>query len=415
MKIIKIGLKNFKNIKDSEIVFNSNTSGIYGHNGTGKTAVIEAIDILKTYFNVNKSKNTSSQLKERVLNSIKIGENTTEISIVFENTDFQYNIIVAFNKNINNEIYVSKEQLYYKENKPRKRFKQLGLLQNDKYTIIPEMYLSTSKEISKIPNSFIRKDLILSFNNLNSYFSEILKYVGDEDVSKFYKELELFLIHFKIINKAIKKIMVVTLRERVIYNIPEKNRNIYPESIANLLEETTNGIANIFQFLIPNSKIILEKEIVAIREERKIRIRPFFKKNGRKIPLERESTGIIKLFSILPALIHYTRDKNAIVLIDEIDTHIFGCLLAVLLEVFSENAKGQLIFTGHNLLPLERLNKNSIIISSKIKENVTYSYLKGTNLRQKYLKSQSMWSEANIEPLLINVPALKLYIKGEEL
>ncbi|MGL5357332.1 MAG: AAA family ATPase, partial [Cetobacterium sp.] len=109
-------------------------------------------------------------------------------------------------------------------------------------------------------------------------------------------------------------------------------------------------------------------------------------KNGKKIAIENESTGIIKLISLLSALVYYVQDERAIVLIDELDIHIFEYLLATLLEKLSKYAKGQLIFTAHNLLPLEKLNRNSIIISTIENEQTTYVYFKGTsgttNLRQ---------------------------------
>src|SRR3712207_245764 len=128
------------------------------------------------------------------------------------------------------------------------------------------------------------------------------------------------------------------------------------------------------------------------------------------------STGIIKLVSLLSAMIYYVQDEGAIVAIDELDIHIFEYLLAMLLEKLSQYAKGQLIFTAHNLLPMEKLQKDSIIISTRNdKHDIEYTYLKGisktTNLRQKYLKSQRMWSEENIEPLLLNTSALDMYIK----
>ena len=102
--------------------------------------------------------------------------------------------------------------------------------------------------------------------------------------------------------------------------------------------------------------------------------------------------------------------------IDEFDIHIFEYLLALFLEKVTLYAKGQLIFTAHNLLPMEKLDKESIIISTKDeKKGVSYVYLKGasvtTNLRQKYLRSQTMWTEENIEPLLLNSSALEMFIK----
>lgn len=67
---------------------------------------------------------------------------------------------------------------------------------------------------------------------------------------------------------------------------------------------------------------------------------------------------------------------------------------------------------------MEVLTKNSIIISTKNENNdVIYIYLektsKTTNLRQKYIKSQAMWSEKNISPLLLNESALNLFIRED--
>lgn len=74
-----------------------------------------------------------------------------------------------------------------------------------------------------------------------------------------------------------------------------------------------------------------------------------------------------------------------------------------------------MIFTAHNLSPLERLEKENIIITSIEKDKVNYSYLKNVsktkNLRQKYIRSQAIWSENNIISLNLNESALKMYLK----
>ncbi len=74
-----------------------------------------------------------------------------------------------------------------------------------------------------------------------------------------------------------------------------------------------------------------------------------------------------------------------------------------------------MIFTAHNLSPLERLEKENIIIISIEKDKVNYSYLKNVsktkNLQQKYISSQAIWSENNIIPLNLNESALKIYLK----
>ena len=146
------------------------------------------------------------------------------------------------------------------------------------------------------------------------------------------------------------------------------------------------------------------------------RIERFIKKiDDKEIYIENESAGIKKIISILSALVYYIKEENALVVIDELDVHIFEYLLAIILKNISEIAKGQLIFTAHNLSPLERLEKENIVITSIEKEKVNYSYLKNvsktTNLRQKYIRSQAIWSEDNIIPLNLNESALKMYLK----
>lgn len=50
------------------------------------------------------------------------------------------------------------------------------------------------------------------------------------------------------------------------------------------------------------------------------------------------------------------QDENALIVIDELDAHIFEYLLAEILKNMSEIAKGQLVFTAHNLSVMEVLD-----------------------------------------------------------
>ncbi len=81
-----------------------------------------------------------------------------------------------------------------------------------------------------------------------------------------------------------------------------------------------------------------------------------------------------KLISIAAALIYCMQDENALIVIDELDAHIFEYLLAEILKNMSEIAKGQLVFTAHNLSVMEVLDSNSIIITSIKDGDVSYNY-----------------------------------------
>ena len=77
------------------------------------------------------------------------------------------------------------------------------------------------------------------------------------------------------------------------------------------------------------------------------------------------------------------------VVIDELDSGIFEFLLGELLLAFQEAGKGQLVFTSHNLRPLEVLNKRFLYFSTTNAEN-RFIQLKGihanNNLRMTYFR-----------------------------
>lgn len=445
MSIVSLQLQNFKSIKNSEIAFRGNMSGIYGPNGSGKTSIIEALDIMKLYFDISKPREVSENLKNTILEKMRIGSDETILTLFMALEDYEYKITMKINKSISNDIYVSEEKFEYrKQGNNKLKFKQLAVVRNSEDDLIPAFYLGKSEkdyfalfnEKILAKNKVNQKDLLLKFNNLNSMLSQIYLLTKNAKEEITNDKMMDFFAHFKKIFKVLNMMMVVTLKEQAMYNlgilIPVKihnehvhgttvikyheDANVYDARVLEGLLSVIDDIKPFFSTIIPDSELIVETETVATNaeNEKKISMRIFVEKDGMKIPLERESTGTIKLFSILSALIYYVKDENAVVLIDELDIHIFEYVLSIILDVLSQNAKGQLIFTGHNLLPLERLSKDAIIISNKNDEGITYEYLKNSsgtsNLRSKYLKSQAMYSEENIEPLLINESLLKMFV-----
>ena len=113
----------------------------------------------------------------------------------------------------------------------------------------------------------------------------------------------------------------------------------------------------------------MQFEIIAMRGEN-------------RIPLLYESAGIKKLISICSNLVAcYNRESYCLV-VDELDSGIYEYLLGECLEVMQDKAKGQLIFTSHNLRPLEILENDSLLYTTVNPENC---YIK-IYLYQKYAK-----------------------------
>ena len=444
MKLKSIKLENFKNIKNSKIEFKSNNlSAIYGPNGSGKTAVIEAIEVVREYFLIDKPDFMEKELDEKLKNFIKIGETTTSIELEIEGETKKYKIILNFSKDKFNNILPMEEKILYK-NADKKRETYKKLISFKSYEA-QQIKLKKSESINIIEKILKQQETSkLSINlenvNLNSYlgiiFSQIIENQKSENKIELNDELENVLINFLEIENYLTKIFVITLENQAMTNLKiflnmnihlensqgtipitlNQNNNFYSENIAEAIINTIKQINGIFKAIIPDSELVCEVEGERITEKEKEKgINLYVIKKGDKISIKNESVGIQKIISILSALIYCIQDENALVVIDELDAHIFEYLLAVVLEQISEIAKGQLIFTAHNLSPMERLKGENIIVTSLDEDKINYSYFKRisktTNLRQKYIRSQAIWSEDNINPLNISETEIALYMR----
>lgn len=119
------------------------------------------------------------------------------------------------------------------------------------------------------------------------------------------------------------------------------------------------------------------------------RIQLMSKKNGKEIPLRYESGGIKKIISILQLLIAVYNNPSITLIVDELDSGVFEYLLGEILRIIAEKGKGQLIFTSHNLRPLEVLDKNFIAFTTTNPKNryIRLSNVKASNnLRDFYYR-----------------------------
>jgi AAA15 family ATPase/GTPase len=107
-----------------------------------------------------------------------------------------------------------------------------------------------------------------------------------------------------------------------------------------------------------------------------------------KIPLKCESEGIKKLISVLSILIAMYNHPSVLVAVDEFDAGVYEYLLGEILGILEENGRGQLIFTSHNLRPLEMIDRKDIIFTTTNPNNryIRLSSSKG-NLRDQYIRS----------------------------
>ncbi len=114
-----------------------------------------------------------------------------------------------------------------------------------------------------------------------------------------------------------------------------------------------------------------------------------------EIPLKYESDGVRRIISILNLLIAAYNDRSFTVAIDEIDSGIFEYLLGEILSITRDGLKGQLVFTSHNLRPLEVLPaKYLCFTTTDSNERFTRLSQRGnSNLRDTYFRNIILGNE----------------------
>ena len=172
------------------------------------------------------------------------------------------------------------------------------------------------------------------------------------------------------------------------------------EERKNLLETIVEQINIVLYTIIPGLQVTIKnygKQSLDDGEEG-WKLELMSKREGMKeIPIRMESEGIIKIISILNALIQAFGNPSICLVIDELDSGIFEYMLGELLDIFKKSGKGQLIFTSHNLRALEMIDKESIMFSTTNPNN-RYIHMKNVresnNLRNMYIRSITLGGQS---------------------
>lgn len=420
IKLIKAEIKNIKNVKHGVIDFKTQITGIYGQNGSGKTALVDSTDILKAYL-LGKKLDSFYDL-------INIEAKTCNLDFTFEVeiNEKKYKIFLEITlkkikKIIENEevngVVVDKEIIKYSE------------IIGEKATSKRVLIGSTKKEVLKNSESF--KKLLLNEDEKINLM--VIKKVAENESTSFLftEELMEVLIKYKenyqeTINiiLALKKfgvsdLIVITNENLGIINM----NNVFPlnvrtnksfgsfliteqnividEKMCDELHRVIEQINIVLHSIIPNMSLDLFEKNKELVEKNRVNVvfQLISIRNGKKIPFKNESEGIKKIVSILSAVIATYHNKGICLIVDELDSGIFEYLLGELLSILDEGIKGQLIFTSHNLRVLEKLDKDSLVFTTVNEEN-RYLRLKNikpsNNLRDVYIREMTMQEQNEI-------------------
>ncbi len=436
VRLEEITLENFKNVRYGKISLDmkkSNTQsdivGVYGQNGSGKTALIEALSLLKILLcgkQMNKKfvEFISKEDKQAVLTFIfcVIDRNTNIETKVKYNVcigkveDFQDgNIsgIVSDDLNVSYIPAVIRETLSIQiiESGVIKQ-KMMPYIDTESISV-PFTPLSRYKELinqdkSINDNLMLSKKIAMLSSRAFIFSRELIntfrRNYTNSDFMKIYESL-IYYGNFRLFiygtnNAAMLNLDILPLpfnlktgSSKVNGNIaiPINGNGLIPETAYDLAVKLIDNMNIVLKEIVPNLTISIGKlgEELSENSEKLFKVQLFSNKNSQPIPLSYESEGIKKIFSILQLLINVYNRYSFTVAIDELDSGIFEYLLGELLSIISNKGKGQLIFTSHNLRPLETLDKSCIVFTSTNSFNryVRPTYIKATNnLRDYYYR-----------------------------
>ena len=406
VKIKDIYIENLKNVSKGKINFLDenkflNILGVYGQNGSGKTALVDALTIIKILLLGNKLKNSELDL----LNEDK--ETLIKITLNFKNIkEVTYTVIL---KKENEKAKVISEELYQKRLEKYQRDKKIfkyktsseaddfdfGSLRMN-FSMEEQVELRTAAALAQEnETSFIFSDKFKKFikNNQDLSYSDLLNTIQllVEDF-----ERNLFIYSNKLSGMIYAEIFLPmsfqVKNASGLVPLPMESSENIPKDIYETAFLIFEQINEVLKRLIPGMMVKLNVEdksrINESEFEYKVSVDSY--RDGVKIPFRKESDGIKKIVSILSTLINVYNSPEVIAVIDELDAGIFEFLLGEIVEILSDDAKGQLIFTSHNLRALEVLPYKKIIFTTANPNNryIRINNVKRTNnLRDIYLRA----------------------------
>ncbi len=437
-RITGISLKNFKNVEYGRIAdleFSEESPsilGLYGQNGSGKTAVVEACQLLKCVM-------SGLRIPDRFVHAIGYGKEYAELVFSF--------VLRVKDKKQAEKPYVvvhgeyafkitGQEKISLDDNESREQVKifdeviKISCKANAKF-LRQNVLIDTSQKNPYAPLYLFKdRDLRNRSPHIDEELSNIKYLAQNSAVSAIFND-RVMAVLFKVDNYFFKSVLnalklyaltglcVVTTKDQNILDfglmsmsigllkkrldngeeinaavgtmiLPLLSKVQIPLEQAKIIEQAVASLNNVLESLIPGLSVQLcEKNVSTDAKGQEVcNIEVYSLRKSVKVPLEFESNGIKKLISILQLIIAVYNRSDITAVIDELDAGIFEYLLGDLLSVIAEKGKGQFFFTSHNLRPLELLDKKYLCFTS-------------VNPTNRYVRAKGIKSNNNIRDLYI--------------
>lgn len=412
VRIEKIKINGIKNVCHGEISFNEYSNilkgnfhdlksvlGIYGQNGSGKTTVLEVTKLLKNILIGNKLPDYFDKFINNECENAEISY-TFFINSMASKQLVTYTFLIGL---IDEKYQIYSEKIVSKEySETENKWKpQVTLIECTNQEIVLKklankiskdslIELRVAQDIEK-GTSFIfhkRNNKILLEQLTNTIRNDDQRLIDVLRLLPLYAETSLIIIENDVMGS-------INLNTYVPINLYlSKNDSLKMGEIAvNLLKpnEMPMEVFKDLEIVIKQIDIVLNAIIPSIRLEITNQKKQFLKngeeginfeivsiRNNKLIPLKYESEGIKRLISVISSMIAAFNNYSICLMIDEFDSGIFEYLLGELVEIIDESAKGQFVFTSHNLRALEKLSYKSIIVTTA---NTNNRYIQLTGIK----------------------------------
>ena len=397
VRIKSIELNNWRNVEHGKIVFpcsneddgfeyQSDITGIYGQNGSGKTTLVFAFSLLKQLL-------SGESYKDIIDDNITIGADSANIvceMCVELDDERRFLTSYEFVFSNTNTFETLKISAYDEENQTRDRLNPIFSVDFNDETcsftpqtkrtelfgkaaainnkLLVQKILCAKEQRSFIFSKDFCEDIQANSTNAHNDYADILRTLSR------YGKWNLFVLSNRenglISLDAVLPFTFRTGRVAGRIGMPIDHPKTLSKKAQIVLKDVVETINKVIIEIIPGMEIAIDSLGTELMEDGSIGERVQLVRKHRngdkeyKLPLKYESEGIKKIVSLLHVFIATYNNVGITLVVDELDANIFEYLLGELLSIMNEDGKGQLIFTAHNLRPLEVLDPKNIVFTT---------------------------------------------------
>lgn len=405
-----------------------NVKAIYGENGSGKTAIISAMDIVR---NIVLDDQYLSQKDNQVVLNEMINKKTKRFHFecqflnIMESGQEVMKYAMTLSQNENKYYVIEDESCSVRKANSKSNGQNLFIVEDNKVEMLDlveevadELVDFTSNlhdfhsMVMKSSDYFVRRNLMDKLNSLPleeamrilNYFSNVMS-------------LEIFFVDVNVYLDRQDKHQTYIYRNAIneLSDINDESKKI--EALKKIYSQVND-------FWATNDKFIIQKNALSYFEEYVWKLKKFisvFKPDLKNIEIikrenkdlyecellfcyseysinyEFESAGIKRLVSLFNGL--NVADEGGIVFIDEMDLNINNIYLDRIIDYFIRYGRGQLIFTLHTTGPMNVLRHNKKSIDFITDDGIVSWVSKGNASPENYYRNGMIDGiPFNIEP-----------------